>query len=121
MEIALWIVSGLLTLVYLFAGSLKIATARDKLLSQLPWVEDFSPVQVKLIGAVEVLGAVGLILPRLLDIVPMLATVAAAGLVLVQAAAIAVHVRRGETTQLPVNAVLLVLAGFVATAGLLGY
>lgn len=121
MDIAIWIVSGLLALVNLGAGAGKLLTPRDKHIAQQPWAGDFTHTRVRLIGVAEVLAAVGLILPRLLDIAPVLSPLAAAGVVLLQAGAISVHARRGEKQNLPVNAVILVLAGFVATAGFLGY
>jgi hypothetical protein len=119
MEIAIWIVSGLLALLNLAAGAGKLLTPREKHVAQQPWAGDFTHTQVRLIAVAEVLAAIGLILPRLLDIAPILSPLAATGIVLLQAGALAVHRRRGETF-VP-NIVILVLAGFVATAGLLGY
>lgn len=117
MEIAIWIVLGLLALVNLAAGAMKIATPREKHVAQQPWATDFSPVAVKLIGVAEVLAAIGLILPRLLDIAPVLSPIAAVGVVVLQIGAFVVHARRGEKPNLPVNAVIAVLAAFVAVAG----
>lgn len=119
MEIAVWIVSGLLAFAMLGAGAGKLVMPRDKHVAQQPWAGDFTRTQVRLIGVAEVLAAFGLILPRLLDIVPVLSPLAAAGVVLLQAGAISVHVRRKE--MFVPNIVILVLAGFVATAGFLGY
>lgn len=119
MEIAVWIVSGLLAFVNLGAGMAKLVMPRDKHVAQQPWAGDFTHTQVRLIGVAEVLAAFGLILPRLLDIVPVLSPLAAAGVVLLQAGAMSVHVRRKE--MFVPNIVIIVLAGFVATAGFLGY
>ncbi len=119
MEIAVWIVSGLLALVNLGSGIAKLVMPRDKHVAQQPWAGDFTHTQVRLIGVAEVLAAIGLILPRLLDIAPILSPLAAAGIVLLQAGAMSVHLRRKET--IVPNIVILVLAGFVATAGFLGY
>ena len=119
MEIAIWIVSGLLALVNLGAGAGKLFTPRDKHVAQQPWAGDFTHTQVRLIGVLEVLAAVGLILPRLLDIVPILSPIAAVGIVVLQAGAMSVHLRRKEMV-VP-NIVIILLAGFVATAGFLGY
>lgn len=119
MEIAIWIVSGLVALAMFVAGVLKLVTPREKYVGMQPWAADFTPVQVLLIGVVEILGALGVVLPRLLDIAPILSPIAAAGLVLVHVVAMSVHVRRGETF-VP-NIVFIVLAGFVATAGFVGY
>ncbi len=119
MEIAIWIVSGLVAVAMLAAGALKLVTPREKYVGMQPWAGDFSQPQIIGIGVVEILGAIGLILPRLLDIAPILSPVAAAGLVLVHVVAMSVHIRRKEVF-VP-NIVFILLAGFVATAGFLGY
>lgn len=84
------------------------------------WTADFSGAAVKAIGAVEILGALGLVLPRALDVAPVLTPLAATGLAVVQAAAIVVHVRRKEPKALPMNVVLLVPAVFVAAGRFAG-
>ncbi len=116
MNVVLWVVAGLLAVLYLGAGGMKLATPRQKLLENpnMGWTADFSDAAVKGIGAVEILGAIGLILPRALDIAPVLTPLAATGLAVIQIGAIIVHARRKETKALPMNVVLLVLAAFVA-------
>lgn len=114
MEITLWIVSGLLAAAYVFAGLNKTLSPKAKLVGSLPWVEDFRPGTVKFIGIVEFLGGVALILPWLTGIAPVLTPIAAAGLVLIQLVAAMVHIRRGEPKALPINAVLLLAALFIA-------
>jgi uncharacterized membrane protein len=114
MNIAVWIVSGLLAAAYLFAGFNKATQPKAKLVGSLPWAEDFSPNTIKFIGIVEILGAIGLILPWLTGIAPVLTPLAATGLVIVQALAAVVHLRRHEAKVLPVNVILLLLALFVA-------
>lgn len=97
------------------AGLMKIAQPKAKLAeSGMGWTEDFSDGQVKGIGALEVLGAIGLILPAALDIAPILTPIAAAGLALLMAGAAVTHVRRGEQNMVPINLVLGGLAAFVA-------
>jgi len=115
MIIAVWIVSGLLALVYLGAGAMKLVSPKERLVKNMAWVEDFSAPVVKLIGALEILGALGLVLPVLLNIAPVLTPLAASGLVALQLVAIIVHLRRSERMIVP-NAVLLLLALFVALA-----
>lgn len=116
MNIALWIAAGILAAMYLAAGGMKASQPRDKILKNpnMAWVEDFSPAALKAIGVVELLGAVGLILPQATGIADVLTPLAATGLAVVQVGAIVVHLRRGETTALPMNVVLLALAVFVA-------
>lgn len=114
MIIALWITAILLTLVYLAAGTMKALTPREKLVTNMGWVEDFSAVQVKAIGVLEILGALGVIVPLATGLAPEFTGVAALCLVLVQAVAIGVHIRRGEQSALAINGVLLALAAAVA-------
>lgn len=114
MDIALWIVSALLAAAYILAGLNKALLPHSKLVRSLPWAEDFRPGTVKFIGIVEFLGGLGLFLPWLTGIAPVLTPIAASGLVLVQLLAAIVHLRRGEPKALPINAVLLLAALFVA-------
>ena len=121
MTIAVWIVSGLLTLLYLYAGSSKALLSSEKLAKNFPWTESVGVRNSRVVGALEVIAAVGLILPALTGILPILSAFASVGLVLVQVGAIITHVRRGEFKALPMNVVLLLLAAFVAVARFLGY
>jgi uncharacterized membrane protein YphA (DoxX/SURF4 family) len=118
MLIALWILNGLLALVFLGAGLMKLARPKAALASSgMAYVEDFSATQVKLIGLVEVIGAVGLILPLLLDVAPVLTPIAAVGLVVTMIVATAVHARRKEnvvpTIVLAVLAIVSAVLGFL--------
>ncbi len=115
MNVVLWIVAGLLAVAFLAAGLMKLAQPKKKLAdSGMGWTEDFSDGAVKGIGALEVLGAVGLILPAALDIVPVLVPIAATGLALLMLGAAVTHARRKESPNIVVNIVLLALAAFVA-------
>ena len=114
MIIALWITAILLTVLYLLAGSMKAITSKEKLQPNMAYVEDFSAVQVKSIGGLELLGALGVILPLATGIAPIVTGIAAIGLVLVQVGAITVHIRRKEQQSLPINVALLLLAASVA-------
>ena len=94
---------------------MKLAQPRAKLAaSGMAWTEDFSDAAVKGIGALEVLGALGLILPAALDIAPVLTPLAAVGLALVMAGAVVVHLRRGETGAVGAPIVLGLLSLFLA-------
>jgi hypothetical protein len=118
MLIAYWIAASLLAFVYLFAGGMKLIRSREALVAAgMGWATDMNRGLVKLVGLVEVLGALGVILPGLVQQATLLAPTAALGLVLVQGAAIGIHWRRGEAKSLPVNIVLLLLALVVAWLG----
>ncbi|QAY70278.1 DoxX family protein [Xylanimonas protaetiae] len=113
MNVALWVIAGLLAAVYLTVGCVKLL--RGKALEhRMPWVEQFPDVVVRFIGLCEIAGALGLVLPQATGHLVWLTPVAAAGLALLQLLAVVVHTRRGETQQLGVNVVLLVLALVVA-------
>jgi uncharacterized membrane protein YphA (DoxX/SURF4 family) len=114
-NVVLWIIAGVLAAAFLAAGLMKVAQPKEKIVaSGMGWAETFSPGTVKLIGGLEIAAAVGLVLPALLGIVPVLVPLAALGLVLLMLGAIVTHARRGELPMAAVNAVLLVLAAVVA-------
>ncbi|MDN4599042.1 DoxX family protein [Leifsonia virtsii] len=120
MLIAYWIIAGLLALAYLAAGTQKAFRAPDKLVAPgIGWAKDMPLPVVRLIGVAEVLGAVGLILPPLTGIAPILAPIAALGLIVLQVAAIVFHLIRREAKALPMNLVLLLAAVAVAVLGFL--
>jgi uncharacterized membrane protein len=114
-NVALWIAAGLLALAFLAAGLMKLSSPKEKLVERMPWVNDVSAGRVKAIGAVEVLGALGLILPAVTGIAPILVPLAAAGLAIVMVLAAIMHLRRGDGAAAVVpNIVLFALAVFVA-------
>ena len=115
MNTAIWIITGLLAAVFALVGLMKIAQPKDKLAaSGQAWVEDFPEGAVKAIGALEVLGAIGLLLPALLDTATVLVPLAATGLALMMAGAAITHARRGEYPNIAANAVLAALAISIA-------
>ena len=107
---AYWIIAGLLALFYLYSGGVKIIRTPDQLRPMMGWIDTIPLPIVRAIGALEVAGAIGLILPKLTGVLPGLAVAAAIGLVLVQIGGIALHVSRGESKQIGMNIALLVLA-----------
>lgn len=120
MTIAYWIVAGLLALFYLYGGGIKIIQSKERLQPMMQWVDSTPMRLVRGIGAVEVLGAAGLILPPLTGIAPALALAAAIGFVVLQILATRVHLRRGDR-QIGMNLALLLAAAatvWLATAWL---
>ncbi len=114
MNIALWIVQILLALAFAMAGIMKVTQPIVRLEGRMGgWVNDVGPRGVRLIGTLEILGAIGLILPAVTGILPWLTPVAATGLALTMVGAMITHGRRGEYSSIGVNLVLLVLALFV--------
>lgn len=126
MNLALGIVAGLLAVVFLVSGSTKLLVPKKNLDGLLQragpaaqaageWTRDFSPGALKTIGVLELLGAVGLILPAALDIAPVLVPLAASGAVLLFAGAVIMRLRRGERATIVVDLVYLATAAFVAS------
>ena len=93
MNIALWVAQILLAAVFLAAGGVKLLRPREELVAKMPFAQDFTDAQFRGIGAVEVLGAVGVVLPWLTGIAPWLTPLAALGLAITQVGAIRVHAR----------------------------
>jgi len=114
MPTALWIVQGILAAAFLAAGLQKLLRRREALAQSMGWVEDVRQTHVRAIGVAEVLAALGLVLPGLTGIAPVLTPVAATGLVLLMVGAAVTHARRGEPALIAVNVVLGLLAALVA-------
>lgn len=116
MNIALWIIAGLMAAAFLIAGANKLLIPQEKL-AKAPgggWALDFSAGFVKALGAVEILGAVGLILPALLNIALVLVPLAATGLAMIMVGAGIVTFRRQEFKHTLLNLTYLALLVFVA-------
>ncbi|MEE4544835.1 DoxX family protein [Streptomyces sp. V4-01] len=120
MNVAYWIVAGLLALFYLYGGGLKIVRSREQLRPMMAWVDGMPMPAVRTIGLLELLGAIGLVLPPLTGVAPWLAAVAAGGFVLLQVGAIRVHLGLGDR-QVALNVALVLTAAvtvWLAAAGL---
>ncbi|MBW5249026.1 DoxX family protein [Streptomyces poriferorum] len=110
MEIAYWIVAGVLAAFYLYAGGKKAVQSQEQLAPMMGWVDTVPMGLVRVIGTVEILGAAGLVLPPLTGIAPVLALMAALGLLVLQVLAGALHLSRGEAKETGLNAALIALA-----------
>lgn len=108
MNIALWIFAAVLAALFLASGTTKIAKSREQLIAGgYAWVEDCNSAQVKMIGALEIAGATGLIVPAAFGEGEVITPSAASGLALLMIGAVLTHVRRGET-KIAVNLLVLV-------------
>lgn len=117
MLIALWIVNGLLALAMLGGGVMKVLTPKAVLAERgMAWTEDFSAGSIKAVATLEVVGALGLILPLLTGIAPILTPLAGAGLAVIMIGATVVHLRRREPF-----APALVLALLAVASTVLGF
>jgi len=117
MVIALWIVQGLLGLIFVITGSFKFFQTREKVIaSGGTWAEDFSPGIIKTIAGAELLSGLLVIVPRLLGHGHHTTFIAAAVIALIMAGAIFTHIRRKEFKHAMINVVFLLMALFVAYA-----
>ncbi|MFE6507507.1 DoxX family protein [Nocardioides sp. NPDC057767] len=117
MNIALWTIAALMAGVFLLSGFGKLFVPREKMAEMgnaARWVLDFRPGTLKAIGALEIVGAVGLVLPAVLDIAPVLVPLAASGLALIMAGATIMRIRRGDSKAALGDATYLALTAFVA-------
>jgi uncharacterized membrane protein YphA (DoxX/SURF4 family) len=115
MNQALWIIAIVLAVAFAGSGLMKLVAPKDKLVTAgQGWAQDYSQTNIRLIGLVELLGAVGLVVPAAVHIAPILVPLAAVGLALVMVGAVVVHARRKEPLNIAVNVVLIALAVFVA-------
>ena len=112
MNYALWIVQGLLALIFLSAGGMKLLVSNDVLASLVPPNSVALPGWfLRFIGVAEVLGAIGLILPGLLRIRTALTPLAAGGLVIIMIGATVLTIMTGGIVVALRNSALKVLAG----------
>ena len=113
-NIALWVGQVLLAGVYVMAGLMKVSQPIDALVaSGLTYASDYPELLTRFIGTMEILGAIGIILPAATRILPRLTPLAAVGFSVIQVLAFGLHTMRGEYGVLPVNIVLLALSLFV--------
>jgi len=110
MNIALWIVQGLLAALFLFAGGMKLVLPIEEMTKQMPMPGLF----LRFIALCEVLGALGLILPGLLRIRPGLTPLAAAGLVIIMIGATVLTLMTGDVAMALIPLVVGLLSAFVA-------
>jgi putative oxidoreductase len=114
LNVILWIAQLLLAAMFLMAGFMKVATPVDQLAATLPWAVQIPEALVKIIGVSEVLGALGLLLPSALRIMPQLTVLASRALIVLMILALAFHLFRGEFSATVTNVVLGSIAFFVA-------
>lgn len=110
MQTAVWILQVLLALAFLFSGARKLLNSYEDAVRRTAALADYSPQGVKIIGLLEVLGALGVILPAATGILPWLTPLAAVGLGLTMIAAAVGNYRHHLYRPIVANAVLLAMA-----------
>lgn len=114
-----WILQFLLAIAFVAAGTMKLVVSREQARERMAWVEDFSQGQLRLIGALEVLGGLGLVLPALTGIAPVLTPIAAGCLAVTMLVAFLVHLRRRDPAGETVPSIVFFLLTVLCLFGLL--
>jgi uncharacterized membrane protein YphA (DoxX/SURF4 family) len=113
MNIVLWVIQGLLALVFLMSGFMKTFRPLESLKKSMSWTNNAPPIAVRLLGVAEILGAIGLILPGVTNILPWLTVAAAVGFMIVMIGACILHALHKEYNVIGVTIILLFLAALI--------
>ncbi len=117
MNTALWIIAGVVAAGYAVGGTTLVLMSKEKYRSlgaNQHWVDDFSSGHLKAIGTIKLLGAIGLVVPAALGVVPLLVPLAACGLMLFMAGAATTRFRRNEWGYMFGDVVFLAAFAFLA-------
>jgi putative oxidoreductase len=113
LNITLWISQFILASLFLMAGFMKTTMPIDRLSATLPWTKDVPIFLVRFIGICELSAVIGLLLPSLLRIKPILTPIAASGLILIMIPTIIFHISRGEPQVIGMHIVFILLSSFI--------
>ena len=114
LHIILWVAQIILGGMFIMAGTMKSTQPIVDLSKSVPWTANVPSVLVRFIGVSELLGGIGLILPSLLRIKPILTPVAAIGILLIMVFALVYHIMNGETNVIGINIAFGLVAAFIA-------
>ena len=114
MNIALWIIQGLLAAFFVMPGTMKLITPDEKMRERMKAGPEKSLLPTRILGLLEVLGAIGIIVPYWTGILPLLTPLTAVCFAIVMVGAIASHARKHEYKVLPVLGVAFILSLVVA-------
>jgi uncharacterized membrane protein YphA (DoxX/SURF4 family) len=118
--IVLWIAQIILAGMFALAGLMKVSLSAADLAQQFPYAADLPLALVRFIGVAELAGALGMLLPAALRILPKLTPLAALGFLTIMVLATGFHLSRGEAPAVPVTLGLGLLAALVAWGRLKG-
>ncbi len=114
LHIILWVAQIILGGMFIMAGMMKSTQPIVDLSKSVPWTANVPLALVRIIGVSELLGGVGLILPSLLRIKPILTPIAAIGIILIMVFAMVYHIVNGETNVIGINVAFALVAAFIA-------
>ena len=120
MDTILWIAQVVLAFLFLLFGVTHL-TRRESMRERVPWMWALPREAMLIIGILDILGAIGLILPAVTRIQPWLTPLAALCLAVLMVFAIVFHIRRGEFRNIALNVILGLLAAFVAWGRFIAY
>ena len=112
MHITLW-VAQIVTAVLLLMGTIMKFMPIEKISVMMPWTGQVTSSVVRLMGIIDLLGAMGLVLPAVFRIKPQLTVWAAVGVILLMLCAIVFHISRGEASVIGFNIFTAGLAAFI--------
>jgi uncharacterized membrane protein len=113
-HIILWIAQIVLSASLIWGGMMKFFQPIEKLSALWPWTSQVPVELLKLTGFIDLLGAIGLILPSLLRIKPKLIPISAIGIIILMICASIFHIVRGEASQIGANIIFALIAIFIA-------
>lgn len=113
LQIGLWAAQVLICVLFVLFGYMKMFMPVETLAGMWVWPGQVPAWFLRLMGAVDAAGGIGVLLPALTRIQPRLTVWAALGCTLLQICAIVFHLSRGEAAAVPLNIVLLALSAFI--------
>jgi uncharacterized membrane protein YphA (DoxX/SURF4 family) len=114
MNTVAWVIQGLLAAFFVMPAFTKLTSSQEKLIEKKMLEPAASHLPVRGIGILELLGVLGMILPQLTAIMPMLTPIAAVGFALIMLGAFIIHFKRKEYKILPLLVVVFALSLTVA-------
>ncbi|MFN8310049.1 MAG: DoxX family protein [Chitinophagales bacterium] len=114
MNTAIWVIQGALALFFLMPAKMKLMSSPAQLEEKKMLEPGASATPVRIIGLLELLGSIGIIVPWLTGILPILTPLAAVGFCLVMVGAALVHAKKSEWKVMPLLAVVFILSALVA-------
>jgi len=114
MNTILWILQSFIAAIFLYSGVQKTIYTEQKLVARgQTGVEGLQPGLIRFIGVSEILGTIGIILPLLLHILPVLTVISAIGFAVIMVPAAIIHYKRHEPKNVFTNCVLFVICAFI--------
>ena len=114
LNIFLWAAQIILAAMFLMTGAMKLTSPIEQLSAMLPWTKDVPDGLVRFIGASELMGGIGLLLPSILRIKPILTPIASLGLALIILFATMLHISRGESPVIGIHIIIMAISIFIA-------